>query len=421
LTYRAHRGLLNEDEQMALLVQRVSGTSHPPYFFPQMAGVGFSFNPYAWSEDIDPRAGVLRLVFGLGTRAVDRTEDDYTRLVALNAPGKQPEQAENDARKYAQRRVDVINMEENSLRTHSTEEALKALPDQPRNLLAAYDEELARLASRQQRHIAFPYMLSFDNVFKKTDFVGQMRDMLQTLEAAYDNPVDVEFTANVTENGNCLIDIVQCRPLQVKIDIDGSMVKLPENVPPDQIMLETSGPIIGQGLATHIDRIIYVVPQVYANMTVQQRYGVARVIGKITRAHPAGDKTIMLIAPGRLGTRSPSLGVPVSFSEINRCSVLCEMAVMHEGLVPDLSLGTHFFNDLVEMEMLCLAVFPEKDGNVLRTDWLMDGPNALTEIVPDAAEWQDSVRVLEAGRSTPFGQMCLRADPLTQRAVCYTE
>jgi len=45
LTYRAQRGLLDRDEQMALLVQRVSGRTYGDLFFPQIAGVAFSFNP----------------------------------------------------------------------------------------------------------------------------------------------------------------------------------------------------------------------------------------------------------------------------------------------------------------------------------------------------------------------------------------
>ena len=91
LLYRAHRGLIDRDEQMAILVQRVSGAVHGHLFYPQVAGVGLSYNPYAWSEQIDPEAGVLRLVFGLGTRAVNRSDDDYTRLVALNAPQRRPD------------------------------------------------------------------------------------------------------------------------------------------------------------------------------------------------------------------------------------------------------------------------------------------------------------------------------------------
>ena len=82
---------------MALLVQRVSGAVHGHLFYPQVAGVGLSYNPYVWSEQIDPEAGVLRLVFGLGTRAVDRSDDDYTRVVALNAPQRRPD-AERSAR-----------------------------------------------------------------------------------------------------------------------------------------------------------------------------------------------------------------------------------------------------------------------------------------------------------------------------------
>ena len=50
LRYRAHRGLLDRDEQMALLVQRVSGGLHGDLFFPQVAGVGLSYNPYVWNE-----------------------------------------------------------------------------------------------------------------------------------------------------------------------------------------------------------------------------------------------------------------------------------------------------------------------------------------------------------------------------------
>ena len=68
------------------LVQRVCGAPYGQLFFPQVAGVGFSFNPFVWSNEIDAQAGMLRLVFGLGTRAVDRCDDDYTRVISLSAP-----------------------------------------------------------------------------------------------------------------------------------------------------------------------------------------------------------------------------------------------------------------------------------------------------------------------------------------------
>ena len=113
LIYRARRGILQREEQMAILVQRVSGATSGSYFFPHVAGVGFSFNPYKWNENIDPQAGVLRLVFGLGTRAVDRSDDDYTRIVALNAPERRPETSFDEVREFAQRKVDLLDLAAN--------------------------------------------------------------------------------------------------------------------------------------------------------------------------------------------------------------------------------------------------------------------------------------------------------------------
>jgi hypothetical protein len=113
LIYRAERNVLERDEQMALLVQRVSGKPYNGLFFPQLAGVGLSYNPYVWDESIDPDAGILRLVFGLGTRAVNRSDDDYTRVVALNVPDKRPEAGFDEMARYAQRKMDMINLGEN--------------------------------------------------------------------------------------------------------------------------------------------------------------------------------------------------------------------------------------------------------------------------------------------------------------------
>ena len=74
LDYRKRRGLADRDEQMALLIQRVSGSYYGNYYMPCAAGVGYSYSPYRIMKDTDPTAGMLRLVMGLGTSAVDRTE-----------------------------------------------------------------------------------------------------------------------------------------------------------------------------------------------------------------------------------------------------------------------------------------------------------------------------------------------------------
>jgi hypothetical protein len=186
----------------------------------------------------------------------------------------------------------------------------------------------------------------------------------------------------------------------------------------ESVIIMTSGPIIGNSFSASLDRIVYIVPSAYSSLSEQQHYAVARLIGKLTHLEgKAKASSIMLIGPGRWGTTTPSLGVPVSFAEIDTVKVLCELAVMHEGLVPDVSLGTHFFNDLVEMDMLYLAVYPERSGNFFNTDFFEKGNNLLAGLLPDAATLEKVVRVID----TTAQKLFLHVEPLEQKCVCFIQ
>lgn len=418
LEYRERFGLLDRDEQMALLVQRVSGAHHGPYHFPQIAGVGFSFNPYVWNEQIDPEAGMLRLVFGLGTRAVDRSDDDYTRLIALNAPDRRPESNSGEASQHAQRKIDVIDLAADDLRTVHFDEVSQHAQAIPMQFFSARDPELARRA-RQEGRAKPPLMLRFDGLIKKTPFVDDMRDMLRTLEDAYGVPVDTEFTANFDREGNYRVNLVQCRPLQIK-DGASELGPLPELRKGD-LFLRSSGPVIGRSRLDRVDRVIYVVPRLYGQLPVTERYAVARLIGRLNRVEKESghQHTVMLLGPGRWGTTTPSLGVPVAFAEINTAAILCEVVAMRDDLVPDVSFGTHFFSELVEMDMLYMALFPSQDGSVLSPDFFEKTPNKLTQLLPDAGDFEEMVRVFDPAEALGNGTVWLRADTLKQQALCY--
>jgi hypothetical protein len=418
LAYRAHFGLLDRDEQMALLVQRVSGDYHRPLYFPQVAGVGFSFNPFVWNQEIDPAAGMLRLVFGLGTRAVDRRDDDYTRIVALNSPLRRPDSTYGDLRKYSQKQVDVLDLAENALVTRPFQEVARQAPGLPLDVFASVDEDLERLARERGTSSIFPHLLTFDRLLGEFDFVPDMRQLLGLLQAAYEYPVDVEFTANFLDERSYRINLLQCRPFQVKGDLRS--VRLPRAVSRERTLLKTGGPIIGNSVITRVESVVYVVPAVYGKLPVNDRYAVARLIGRLVQALAAdasGEQTLLLLGPGRWATTTPALGVPVSFAEINRARVVCEIAAMHEGLVPDVSLGTHFFNDLVEMDMLYLAIYPEHADSLLNDELLRALPSCLTSLQPAARKWQDAVRVVRTGGDTP--SMTLNVDALTQQGILY--
>jgi len=417
LLYRAHRGLLDSDEQMGVLVQRVSGAVYGDLFFPQIAGVGWSYNPYVWSEYIDPDAGVLRIVFGLGTRAVERADDDYTRIVALNAPQRRPETTFDEVREYAQRRVDVINLKTKRLESLPSEAVLAASVGVPVEMVASRTPATVE-THRGHPVPSGPWVLTFDTLLRATPFVRDMRAMLRILRDAYAYPVDIEYTVNFLSDGPCRINLVQCRPFQVKEG--GAIVAPPQDLRPEDIAFEALGTVVGQSSQTTVERLIYVVPDAYGNLSNSDRYSVARLIGRLTHLEDGtvAGRTLALVGPGRWGTSTPSLGVPVSFAEINTVAVLCEVAMRGSAVVADVSLGTHFFNDLVESNMLYIAIDPARKGNVLNTRFLAEQRNRLAELAAEDAAWTDVVRIIDS----PLADgrvLCLYADCLTQRAVCY--
>lgn len=413
MAYRAQRGLLFKDEQMSLLVQRVSGALYGNNYFPQAAGVGFSFNPYAWNVDIDPKAGLLRLVFGLGTRAVDRISNDYTRLIALNAPEKHPEGSPDDTVRFSQRDVDVLDLELNKLTVKPFEAVVAGIPtgSVPLDL---FSEPLSTGSSGIVRRIAF------DKLTGETSFVDTMREILRTLQDAYAYPVDLEFTANFMPDGEYKINIVQCRPFQVRITGETAGPACPASVKPESIMMGSAGPVIGCSASMIIDRLVYVLPGSYGKMSTSERYSVARIIGKLNKLTAAAyEQTLMLVGPGRWATSTPALGIPVSFAEINAASVVCEIAAMHEGLIPDVSLGTHFFNDLVELDMLYFAVSPDKEGHLLNQELILKMPNRLTTLIPEATRLAPTVWVIDSSDAPDGLRIHLYADSVRQQTVCY--
>jgi len=420
LEYRVRRGLFDRDEQMALLIQRVSGTMQGNLYFPHMAGVGFSFNPYVWSPEIDPNEGFLRLVFGLGTRAVDRSGDDYTRLVSLNAPERRPEGSFAEIRTYAQRKVDVLDLERNELASRYFEEVAQSGAGVPLELFASCDDESERRGRGHDAAGRMPWVLTFEKVIKETAFIDDMRRMLRCLRDAYRYPVDIEFTVNFTAENAYLINLLQCRPFQGRGDT-AAIAQAAPAVAPSNVFFATRGPIIGTSRAGRVDRLIFVVPEAYARLSMSERYSVARLIGRVTHAQPLEGRRIMLIGPGRWATTTPSLGVPVSFAEINTVSIICELALMHEGLVPDVSLGTHFFNDLVETDMLYCAVYPQRDGNAFNEQTITGMKNNLTDLLPDAASLSHVVHVIERNEEKVVDSIQAYMNSLTQHGVCYHE
>ena len=409
LAYRLQRGLDQKDEQMAIMVQRVSGSDHQNYFFPELAGVGLSHNPYVWKKNMDPAAGMLRLVMGLGTRAVNRVENDYPRIVAMDDPLVKPLAGMHDMKKYSQHYVDYLDLEENTLKKISLRELVREVRNIDMSAIAVRDNEAKSYGTNTPSDDQ--WILTFDDFLTRTSFVDIMKRMLKTIERAYETPVEIEFTVNHNSAGEIQVNLLQCRPFQTIYNtIDMS---LSEKISPENIFIRMEGHFMGGNVSLPINRLIWIDPENYVGASLSEKYSVARLIGKLNRetADPKNNPT-MIMGPGRWGTQTPAMGVPVKFSEINHFTALMEISYKAGSMVPDLSFGTHFFHDLTETQIFYAAIYPENKDVVFRPEWLFELPNVLSKIRPQDKEFADVVKVYDV-------KLVIHSDVVTQELVCY--
>jgi hypothetical protein len=413
LEYRLQRGLDQQDEQMALLVQRVSGSYHKHYFFPSLAGVGISYNTFAWKSHLDPKAGMLRLVFGLGTRAVDRVEDDYPQTIALDDPLLRPYAEPEDMVRFSQHNVDLLDINENRLRTMGLYELLDDDPNMKLDMFATRDYRTEQRMKKTGKGTRDLWVLTFKKLLSETDFIQTMQRMLKTLESYYQYPVDTEFAGNLSKDGELQINLLQCRPLQTK-GLTAN-VQIPDNIKKENILFESYGYTMGGSISQILKRIIYVEPQAYVKLSISQKYDIARLVGKLN-GQISNRKTMptILLGPGRWGTTTPSLGVPVSFSEINNMTVLVEIAYEGGNLMPELSFGTHFFQDLVEADIFYAALFPNKENVVFNEGWFSETPSMLTDFLPKSSKYADVVKVYQINNK----RLQILCDLTSQKVVC---
>lgn len=414
LAYRIQRGLDELDEQMALLIQRVSGSRHNRYFFPDIGGVGLSYNTYVWKKGMDPDAGMIRIVFGLGTRAVDRVEGDYPRIVALDAPLTQPLSGMADERRFSQHEVDLLDIETNSFKTLPLGKLLAELPELSMDKIGEIDLEAQRKIREMNLKDVTAWLINFRSLLGETNFPEVMKVLMNTIEAGYQYPVDIEFTVNFTAEGDYRINLLQCRPYQSKgLKLN---VPVPEKLESKRIFFESEGYFLGGSVFQPVKRIIIVEADDYFALSASGKYDVARMVGRLNRLIDDRESMpTMLIGPGRWGTTTPSLGIPVSFSEINRFRYLVELAVMSRDVMPELSFGTHFFQDLVETEIFYIALFPEREGVFYDENFPASHLKRVRGLVADSGSLDDIVKVYDVVDES----MNIVADIISQKLICY--
>lgn len=388
LEYRRVRGLLRKDEQMALLVQRVSGSRWNNYYFPMVGGVGFSYNSYPWNKTLDPEAGMLRLVVGLGTRAVDRTPGDYPRLVNLDRPQLTAFSTLSERHKFSQHSMDVLNLEKNDLETCSVLDMIPVVPFWQKKYMFSHDRETEQIF-RDRGEFREILFADCGQLIKNQEFIDCMQGILRTLQEHYKKAVDIEYTVNNSETGEFQINLLQCRPLQT---CHTGSARIPEHDEEDTLFHIRQN-VMGFSKQEKVDVVVFVDPYAYYDYPYARKTEVARVIGKINSHFKEKETKMILIAPGRICTSSPELGVPAAYAEISGFRGIIEVSCSRVGYQPELSFGSHIFQDMVESDIFYAACMENQDTLTYRPEYLKKGKEILKELVDESMK--DVVKVYD--------------------------
>jgi hypothetical protein len=389
--YRSERGLLDFAEEMGIMVQEVVGTRVGDYFLPSFAGVAFSRNEFRWSPRIRREDGLLRLVPGLGTRAVDRTSDDYPVLVAPGQVRLRVNVAVDEVVRYAPRKVDVLNLKTNSFETIEVLDLLRLCgEDIPAidKIVSIYDGQYLRMP--QGKAIDFEkddLVVTFEGLLSNTSFIPQLREVMRILEEKLHSPVDIEFASDGKN-----FYLLQCRP-QSSLE-GGGPAYIPKELPKEKILF-LANRFISNGSVPDITHIVYVDPQSYDGLSGHDSLlAVGRAVGKLNKVLPR--RRFILIGPGRWGSRGDiKLGVKVSYSDISGTAVLMEIARQKGSYLPDLSFGTHFFQDLVEAEIRYLPLYPDEKGAIFQEKFFRESLNILPHLLPEFADLAETLKVID--------------------------
>jgi pyruvate, water dikinase len=400
--YRAERGLLDVHEEMGIMIQEVVGQTVGKYFLPACSGVAFSNNEFRWSARIKREDGLLRLVPGLGTRAVDRVADDYPVLIAPGQPSLRVNVTADEVIRYSPKRVDLINLETNAFETIDAAELLRhaaARYPQIRNLVSLVSHDrIEPLIGPLPDFSAQSAVFTFEGLIQKTPFMGYIRELLELLQSKLGTPVDIEFAYDGKD-----FYLLQCRPQSY--GADAVPAAIPQNLPSDKVIFSAAH-FVSNGKVPDITHIVYVDLEGYSQLpdpTAMRDVG--RAVGRLNKLLP--KRQFILVGPGRWGSRGDiKLGVPVTYSDINNTAMLIEVARQRGNYLPELSFGTHFFQDLVEASIRYLPLYPDDPTTAFNELFFRRSRNVLQELLPEFGHLAETLRVTDVPLET--GGLILR-------------
>lgn len=379
IVYRQRHGI--GDDQMGIIVMRMSGKWRGDLYYPTIGGVGFSQNYRRWTSRVHMEDGVVRFVFGLGTMSTKR---EYARTCSLTNPFLRAEgQDSYTILRHSQERFQAISRKLFAAASSDHPDTLATLNvnDVWSDIFPWYREEISQYAQMYRGdegggYFSSPNSGSFgdcginricftfeDFPRRHRRFFDRMKRTLRVLEDAMGVPADIEFAYEPVEER---LELIQARPLWAGSGVPADPLG---EIDEDKIILKADR-MVTNGAKKNIGYLVYIDPAVYG--TSPDFHDIARAVGDVN-TRLKGERFIF-VAPGRIGSSNPQLGVPVQYNELSNCCCMVELGIPRMGYMPELSYGTHFFSDLEVDGVMYMPVFNGYDGNLFKQEWFDETP-----------------------------------------------
>jgi len=262
-------------------------------------------------------------------------------------------------------------------------------------------------------------VITFDELLRRTSFAVTLSKMLRLLEEHYHSAVDLEFTVKIPDPfalpPQMQITLLQCRPQSLLKQTAAG--KIPELLESDDILFSTRF-MVPNGLVANIRHVLFVSPEAfYALETDRARKDLGGVISQLNAALP--EKSFICVGPGRWGSLNTDLGVYVCYSDICNTGALVEISGKGVGIAPEPSLGTHFFQDLMEAQIFPLAVNLDEPDATFRRGFFYDSPNSIQKWIDCSETTCQTIRLIAISDYRPGYHMDLAMDDEAGLAVGY--
>jgi len=362
-----------EEEKMAVIIQRMVGTSHHNRFYPEFAGVAKSYNfypvPPQKSED-----GIVQVALGLGYTVVEghnsvRFCPKYPRHLMQFFTTK--ETIQNAQQEY-------LALDLTATFSHENHETPDVMIKQYDLITAEEDNTLFYVGSTYSPEDDSVYdgvsragkrVVTFAPVLKHRIFpLPEILDLILEMGTwGMGTHVEVEFAVNMnTLQGEPKeFAILQIRPLVMNLEF--------EELDVDQFVRENlicqSEQVLGNGAVQGIYDIVVVDSDKFDRSKSKET---AREVSEINARLLSEHRPYVLIGMGRWGSMDPWLGIPVTWDQISGASVIVESGFKDIDVTP--SQGSHFFQNITSFRVGYFTVNSSHNLGFIDWDWLKIQP-----------------------------------------------